>query len=68
MLWLHIVKVLRQLNVNFVKESCLMSVLSKCVGPENIVCFPSGKMRRISGAFIISYFDCNVFIFLCIDA
>jgi len=30
-----------------VKESCLRSVLSKYVGPEKIVCFPSGKMGKV---------------------
>ena len=46
-----------------------MSVLSKYVGSEKIVCFPFGKWERsyISGTFIISYFDCNVFIFHYID-
>jgi hypothetical protein len=69
-LWLHIIKVLEQLNVYFVKESWLMSVLSKYVGSEKIVCFPFGKWERsyISGTFIISYFDCIVCIFLYIDA
>ena len=60
-------KVLEQLNVYFVKESCLMNVLSKFVGPKKIVCFRveiNGKGRTFLVHLL--YHISTVFIFLYI--